>query len=151
MTTHKHDLNHDLSELLKHFNSRLAQATVNDHHHHRIGLKVIKACLRQAARDISGQIAPETENAVIHAIITTTGNAMKAREVSVSVADFGGSLYVNVTLKLPGHPLETEDAFPDTRNSTTHSFPGKRVKESSRKRKAKDLQRLIEGIEFPEV
>jgi hypothetical protein len=79
---------------------------------------------------------------------------MKAREVSVSVVDFGGSLYVNITLKLPGHSLEMEDALPpETRNSgkdTSHRMPDKRVKESSRKRKSKDLQRIIEGIEFPE-
>ena len=78
---------------------------------------------------------------------------MKAKEVSVSVVDFGGSLYVNITMKLAGHPLEMEDACPDTRNSdrgTSHGIPGKRVKENSRKRKSKDLQKFIEGIEFPE-
>jgi hypothetical protein len=75
---------------------------------------------------------------------------MKAKEVSVSVADFGGSLYVNITMKLAGHSLETEDALPDSHN-TSHGIPGKRVKENSRKRKAKELQRLIEGIDFPEA
>ncbi len=80
---------------------------------------------------------------------------MKAREVSVSVADFGSSLYVSITLKLPGHSLEMEDALPpETRNSgkddTSHRMPDKRVKESSRKHKSKELQRIIEGIEFPE-
>lgn len=79
---------------------------------------------------------------------------MKAKEVSVSVVDFGGSLYVNITMKLAGHPLEMEDALPpETRNSgkdTSHRMPDKRIKESSRKRKSKELQKLFEGIDFPE-
>lgn len=74
---------------------------------------------------------------------------MRAREVSASVADFGTSLYVNITLKLPGHSLEQEDAVPATRNSS-HSPSGKRVKESSRTRKSRELQKLIESIDFPE-
>ena len=62
-------INHDLSSLLAAFNKRLKQATVNDHHHHKIGMRIIRACFRQSLRDISGQINPETENAIIHAII----------------------------------------------------------------------------------
>lgn len=76
---------------------------------------------------------------------------MKPREVSVSTADFGNVLYVNITLKLPGHALEHEPACPDPRNAkplTSHD-PGQRVREGSRKRMNKELQRVMEGVEFP--
>lgn len=63
------NINHDLSTLLKAFDTRLKQATVNDHQHHKIGLRIIKACLRQATRDISGHISADMENAVVHAIV----------------------------------------------------------------------------------
>jgi predicted HD phosphohydrolase len=62
-------INHDLSTLLKAFDKRLGQATVNDNHHHKIGMRVIKACLRQAARDVSGHISTVVEDALVHAIV----------------------------------------------------------------------------------
>lgn len=63
------NINHDLSALLAAFDKRLKQATVNDHQHHKIGMRVIRACFRQAARDLSGHISEDTENAVVHAIV----------------------------------------------------------------------------------
>lgn len=62
-------INHDVSALLKAFDTRLKQATVNDHQHHKVGLRVIKACWRQAIRDISGHISTGVEDAVMHAIV----------------------------------------------------------------------------------
>ncbi len=70
---------------------------------------------------------------------------MKAREVSVMVADFGNELYVNITLKLPGHSLGREACSPDG-----DATKGVRVSEASRKQKAKLLRKILESIEFPE-
>jgi hypothetical protein len=75
---------------------------------------------------------------------------MKPREVSVSVADFGGELYVNITLRLPGHSLEREAAHPDPVNADRTKV-GTRVRESARKAKSKELRKLIEGVEFPDA
>lgn len=75
---------------------------------------------------------------------------MKPSEVSVSVSDFGGEIFVHTTFKLRGHELERECACPDPLNAdaTKHH---KRVKESSRKAKAKQLKKAIEGMEFPDA
>lgn len=57
------------------------------------------------------------------------------------VVDFNGELYVNVTMKLKGHSLDRECPFP---NFT-------RVSEASRKRKSKELQKMLEAVEFPDA
>lgn len=77
------------------------------------------------------------------------GSKMKAKDVSVSVVDYGGVLFVMATFKLPGHVLEQEEAVPSTRNSS-HAPSGKRVREGSRKAKAKLLRQLLETVEFPD-
>ena len=74
---------------------------------------------------------------------------MKPREVSVSVTDFGGELFINVTMKIKGE-LQREVACPDPPNCDATKF-GTRVKESARKAKAKELRKLIEGVEFPDA
>ena len=71
---------------------------------------------------------------------------MKAREVSVSVGQFNGELYVNVTMKLTGHHLSMEAAHP-----SGDMYKGVRVSEVSRKQKAKELQRILESVEFPDA
>ncbi len=71
---------------------------------------------------------------------------MRAKDVSVMVVDFGGELYVNVTMKLKGHSLEREAAHP-----SGDMTKGVRVSEGSRKRKSKELQRILEGVEFPDA
>lgn len=63
------NLNQDLSVFLKAFDLRLKQATVNDHAHHKVGLRVIKACFRMATRDVGVHISCEVENALVHAIV----------------------------------------------------------------------------------
>ena len=70
---------------------------------------------------------------------------MKARGVSVMVADFGNELYVNVTLKLSGHSLGRESCSPDG-----DATKGVLVSEASRNQKAKLIQKILESIEFPE-
>lgn len=74
---------------------------------------------------------------------------MKAHQVSVSVSENNGDLYVQITMKLRGHILEREAACVDPINADRTKY-GSRVKESSRKSKAKELRQVIEGIEFPE-
>ncbi len=66
---------------------------------------------------------------------------MKGREVSVSVSQLPDELFVQVTFRLPGHVLQREIAGMGTDT---------RVRESSRKAKAKELRKLLEGVEFPE-
>lgn len=77
---------------------------------------------------------------------------MKARDVSVSVVHGGSELLVTVTMKLPGHQLhlELEPACPDPVNADATKY-GKRVREGSRKRKQKELQRFLESMEFPDA
>ena len=65
---------------------------------------------------------------------------MKAREVSVGIQDTGGEYIVIVRLKVSGPSLERE-AIPF----------GSRVKESARKQKEKELQRILESVEFPDA
>jgi len=62
---------------------------------------------------------------------------MKAREVSVGIQDVGGEQIVVVRLKLNDAPLERE------------SIPfGSRVKESARRRREKEIQKVLESVEF---
>jgi hypothetical protein len=65
---------------------------------------------------------------------------MKARNVLVSVSDFGNEVFVNVTLRLPGRTLGKETPLPNF----------SRVSEHDRKRVAKELQRVLEAVEFPD-
>lgn len=62
------------------------------------------------------------------------------------VVDFNGELYVNVTMKLKGHSLAREAAHP-----SGDMTKGVRVSEASRKRKSKELQRILEAVEFPDA
>jgi hypothetical protein len=72
---------------------------------------------------------------------------MKARNVSVSVVDFGHEgLYVMVTMKLPGHNLSREASHP-----SGDMYKGVRVSEASRKQKMKELQKILESLEFPDA
>lgn len=60
---------------------------------------------------------------------------MNAKEISVSVVDFGGEeLFVHVTFKLKGH-LERDET-------------GQRVREGTRKAKSKEIRKILEGVEF---
>lgn len=69
---------------------------------------------------------------------------MKAREVSVMVAQFNGELYVNVTMKLKDVYLRKEASHP-----SGDMTKGVRVSESSRKQKSKEIQKILESVEFP--
>lgn len=70
---------------------------------------------------------------------------MKPREVSVSVVQFpNDELFVNVTFKVRGHELGVEACSPDGDCAKA----GKRVSASSRKRKQKELQKIIEAVDF---
>lgn len=72
---------------------------------------------------------------------------MKARDVSVSVSDFGGELFIIATMRVTGS-LEKEAACPEPKNPPPNA--GTRVRESSRKAKAKELRKFLEGVEFPD-
>lgn len=74
---------------------------------------------------------------------------MKAKEVSVSVVQFPDGIHVMVTLKLPGHTLGREVAAPDGIGDATKV--GTRVKESSRRAKAKEIRKVLETVEFPDA
>lgn len=65
---------------------------------------------------------------------------MKAREVSVGIQEVGGELIVVARFKVRSEPLERE-AIPF----------GTRVKESARKQKEKELQKILESVEFPDA
>lgn len=73
---------------------------------------------------------------------------MRAREVSVGIQETGGELIVLVRFKVKSPGLEREAACPDPPNCDPVKY-GTRVKESARKRKEKELQRILEAIEFP--
>ncbi len=62
------------------------------------------------------------------------------------VVDFNGELYVNVTMKLKGHSLDREAAHP-----SGDMTKGVRVSEASRKRKSRELQKILEVVEFPDA
>lgn len=61
---------------------------------------------------------------------------MKANNVSVSVFEAGGKLYVQATFTLPGSLEKDTDS---------------NIAEGSRKRKQKEIQRLLEEVEFANV
>jgi hypothetical protein len=65
---------------------------------------------------------------------------MRAREVSVGIQENGGELIVVVRFKVKSPGLERE-AIPF----------GNRVKETARKQKEKELQRILESTEFPDA
>ena len=75
---------------------------------------------------------------------------MKPSDVSVSVSDFGGKVFVNVTFELRGHSLGRETAAPDPQTADANIY-GTRVREGARKAKAKELRKLIENMEFPDA
>lgn len=76
---------------------------------------------------------------------------MKARDVSVSVVQYADEIFVQVTLKLPGHLLERELACPDPPACNGGVPAGTRVKESSRRAVAKEIRKVLEGVEFPDA
>jgi hypothetical protein len=76
-------------------------------------------------------------------------NQMKAKNVSVSVCDFGNELFVTVTMKLTGE-LRREVASPDSPNGDASKL-GTRVSESSRKLRSKEIRKVLEAVEFPDA
>ena len=70
---------------------------------------------------------------------------MKAKNVSVTVSDFSGELYVMITLKLRNQYLELEASDP-----SRDAKKGLRVSEANRKKKQKEIQKFLEMIDFPE-
>lgn len=75
---------------------------------------------------------------------------MKARDVSVSVSDFGDGLHVIVTMKLPGRSLGREVACPEPSKGDATKF-GTRVAESSRRAAAKEIRKILESVELPDA
>lgn len=75
---------------------------------------------------------------------------MRAKDVSVGVQEVGGELLVLVRFRVRTAPLEREAACPDPPNCDPAKY-GTRVKESSRRRKEKELQKILEAVEFPDV
>ena len=73
----------------------------------------------------------------------------RAREVSVGVQDVGGELIVITRFKIRSEPLEREAACADPPNCDPAKY-GTRVKESARRRKEKELQKILEAVEWPE-
>jgi hypothetical protein len=75
---------------------------------------------------------------------------VKPNNVSVSVSQFNGELFVNITMKLKGQPLDYEPACPPNVNPIFGDVLtlGNRIGEHSRKRKCKLLQKFIEQLEF---
>lgn len=65
---------------------------------------------------------------------------MRAREVSVGIQESGGELIVVVRFKVKSSGLARE-AIPF----------GSRVQEAARKQKEKELQRILESVEFPDA
>lgn len=63
---------------------------------------------------------------------------MKVKNVSASVVDSNGELYVNVTFHIPGS-LQKEDPPNDFR-----------VREGARKKKQKAIQHWLETLEVPD-
>lgn len=73
---------------------------------------------------------------------------MKPRNVGVSVVQMGDDQYVNVIFYLRGaKPLEKENMPTAKGGLDPDNF---RVKETARKRRQKQLQRVIEEMEFPD-
>ena len=65
---------------------------------------------------------------------------MRAREVSVGIQENGGELIVVVRFKVKSNGLERE------------IIPfGSRVKEGARKQKERELQKILESVEFPDA
>jgi hypothetical protein len=65
---------------------------------------------------------------------------MRAREVSVGIQESGGEFIVVARFKVKSFGLEREE------------IPfGTRVKESARKQKEKELQKILESMEFPDA
>lgn len=73
---------------------------------------------------------------------------MKAKDVSVGIQEVGGELLVLVRFRLESSLLEREAACPDPPKCDPAKY-GTRVKASSRSRKEKQLQKILETVEFP--
>ncbi len=74
---------------------------------------------------------------------------MRAKDVSVGIQETPDGLIVLARLYVKSAPLEREPACPDTPKCPPNV--GTRVKESARKRKEKEIQRLLESVEFPDA
>lgn len=74
---------------------------------------------------------------------------MRARDVSVGIQETNDGLNVLVHLKIKSAPLEREAACPDPPNCDMTKY-GSRVQESARRRKEKELQKILEAVEWPE-
>lgn len=75
---------------------------------------------------------------------------MRAKDVSVGIQEVGGELLVLVRFRVRSSPLEREAACPEPSNCDPAKY-GTRVKENSRRRKEKEIQKLLETVEFPDV
>lgn len=74
---------------------------------------------------------------------------MKARDVSVGIQETNDGLNVLVHLKIKSAPLAREPACPDPPNCDPLKY-GTRVNEGARRRKEKELQKILEAVEWPE-
>ena len=72
---------------------------------------------------------------------------MRAKDVSVGIQETNEGLIVLVRLRLKSAPLEREAACPDPPNCDPTKY-GTRVKESSRRKKEKQIQKVLEAVEF---
>lgn len=72
---------------------------------------------------------------------------MRAKDVSVGVQEVGGELLVLVRFRVASAPLEREAACPDPPKCDPAKY-GTRVKESSRRKKEKQIQKILEAVEF---
>lgn len=71
---------------------------------------------------------------------------MRARDVSVGIQETKDGLIVLARFHLQSEPLERELACVDQAKAPPNV--GTRVKESSRKRKEKEIQKVLEAVEF---
>lgn len=74
---------------------------------------------------------------------------MRAKDVSVGIQETKDGLIVLARFYVKSEPLDREPACPDTPNCPPNV--GTRVKESARKRKEKEIAKLLEAVEYPEV
>lgn len=75
---------------------------------------------------------------------------MRARDVSVGIQETSDGLSVLVRFYLKSEPLEREPACPEPPKCDPAKY-GTRVKESARKRKEKEIAKLLEAVEYPEA
>lgn len=74
---------------------------------------------------------------------------MRARDVSVGIQETPDGLIVVARFYVKSAPLEREPACPDSPKCPPNV--GTRVKESARKRKEKEIAKLLEAVEYPDA